>query len=159
MITQHYPYKYKYRNTYINMNMRPQHITITSIKYLISYPINMKVSNQVFTTSNSNKCVGGLCLCMCMLTRAHTNMNKQTFKVKRRVSVSEESMLIWEVKCVKGVRKEMLTFLLPLYTTLPLPKHQTTTHVNIKFITLNLSCLCVYVGARATTLTMYTHQH
>ena len=41
---------------------RPQHITITSIKYLISYPINMKVSNQVFTTSNSNKCVGGLCL-------------------------------------------------------------------------------------------------
>ena len=57
------PYKYKYRNTYINMNMRPQHITITSIKYLISYPINMKVSNQVFTTSNSNKCVGGLCLC------------------------------------------------------------------------------------------------
>ena len=43
--------------TYINMNMRPQHITITSIKYLISYPINMKVSNQVFTTSNSNKCV------------------------------------------------------------------------------------------------------
>ena len=57
MITQHYPYKYKYRNTYINMNMRPQHITITSIKYLISYPINMKVSNQVFTTSNSNKCV------------------------------------------------------------------------------------------------------
>ena len=40
------------------MNMRPQHITITSIKYLISYPINMKVSNQVFTTSNSNKCVG-----------------------------------------------------------------------------------------------------
>ena len=39
---------------------RPQHITITSIKYLISYPINMKVSNQVFTTSNSNKCVGGL---------------------------------------------------------------------------------------------------
>ena len=44
------------------MNMRPQHITITSIKYLISYPINMKVSNQVFTTSNSNKCVGGLCL-------------------------------------------------------------------------------------------------
>ena len=47
--------------TYINMNMRPQHITITSIKYLISYPINMKVSNQVFTTSNSNKCVGGLC--------------------------------------------------------------------------------------------------
>ena len=63
-ITQHYPYKYKYRNTYINMNMRPQHITITSIKYLISYPINMKVSNQVFTTSNSNKCVGGLYLCM-----------------------------------------------------------------------------------------------
>ena len=58
------PYKYKYRNTYINMNMRPQHITITSIKYLISYPINMKVSNQVFTTSNSNKCVGGLYLCM-----------------------------------------------------------------------------------------------
>ena len=50
--------------TYINMNMRPQHITITSIKYLISYPINMKVSNQVFTTSNSNKCVGGLYLCM-----------------------------------------------------------------------------------------------
>ena len=47
-----------------NMNMRPQHITITSIKYLISYPINMKVSNQVFTTSNSNKCVGGLYLCM-----------------------------------------------------------------------------------------------
>ena len=46
------------------MNMRPQHITITSIKYLISYPINMKVSNQVFTTSNSNKCVGGLYLCM-----------------------------------------------------------------------------------------------
>ena len=46
----------------LNMNMRPQHITITSIKYLISYPINMKVSNQVFTTSNSNKCVGGLCL-------------------------------------------------------------------------------------------------
>ena len=47
----------------ININMkRPQHITITSIKYLISYPINMKVSNQVFTTSNSNKCVGGLCL-------------------------------------------------------------------------------------------------
>ena len=46
-------------NTNINMNMRPQHITITSIKYLISYPINMKVSNQVFTTSNSNKCVGG----------------------------------------------------------------------------------------------------
>ena len=46
----------------ININMkRPQHITITSIKYLISYPINMKVSNQVFTTSNSNKCVGGLC--------------------------------------------------------------------------------------------------
>ena len=44
--------------------MRPQHITITSIKYLISYPINMKVSNQVFTTSNSNKCVGGLYLCM-----------------------------------------------------------------------------------------------
>ena len=43
---------------------RPQHITITSIKYLISYPINMKVSNQVFTTSNSNKCVGGLYLCM-----------------------------------------------------------------------------------------------
>ena len=56
--------------TYININInmkRPQHITITSIKYLISYPINMKVSNQVFTTSNSNKCVGGLCLCMCML--------------------------------------------------------------------------------------------
>ena len=54
-------------NTYININInmkRPQHITITSIKYLISYPINMKVSNQVFTTSNSNKCVGGLCLCM-----------------------------------------------------------------------------------------------
>ena len=51
--------------TYININMkRPQHITITSIKYLISYPINMKVSNQVFTTSNSNKCVGGLYLCM-----------------------------------------------------------------------------------------------
>ena len=51
--------------TYININMkRPQHITITSIKYLISYPINMKVSNQVFTTSNSNKCVGGLCLCL-----------------------------------------------------------------------------------------------
>ena len=49
---------------HINMNMRPQHITITSIKYLISYPINMKVSNQVFTTSNSNKCVGGLYLCM-----------------------------------------------------------------------------------------------
>ena len=24
----------------------------------------MKVSNQVFTTSNSNKCVGGLYLCM-----------------------------------------------------------------------------------------------
>ena len=24
---------------------RPQHITITSIKYLISYPIKMKVSN------------------------------------------------------------------------------------------------------------------
>ena len=48
----------------LNMNMRPQHITITSIKYLISYPINMKVSNQVFTTSNSNKCVGGLYLCM-----------------------------------------------------------------------------------------------
>ena len=48
-----------------NINMkRPQHITITSIKYLISYPINMKVSNQVFTTSNSNKCVGGLCLCV-----------------------------------------------------------------------------------------------
>ena len=23
----------------------------------------MKVSNQVFTASNSNKCVGGLCLC------------------------------------------------------------------------------------------------
>ena len=47
----------------ININMkRPQHITITSIKYLISYPINMKVSNQVFTTSNSNKCVGGRCL-------------------------------------------------------------------------------------------------
>ena len=45
-------------------NKRPQHITITSIKYLISYPINMKVSNQVFTTSNSNKCVGGLCLYM-----------------------------------------------------------------------------------------------
>ena len=47
--------------TYININInmkRPQHITITSIKYLISYPINMKVSNQVFTTSNSNKCVG-----------------------------------------------------------------------------------------------------
>ena len=45
---------------------RPQHITITSIKYLISYPINMKVSNQVFTTSNSNKCVGGLsCLYDC----------------------------------------------------------------------------------------------
>lgn len=43
---------------------RPQHITITSIKYLISYPINMKVSNQVFTTSNSNKCVGGLCSCL-----------------------------------------------------------------------------------------------
>ena len=41
----------------------PNHITITSIKYLISYPINMKVSNQVFTTSNSNKCVGGLCSC------------------------------------------------------------------------------------------------
>ena len=36
----------------MNINMkRPQHITITSIKYLISYPINMKVSNQVFTTS------------------------------------------------------------------------------------------------------------
>ena len=29
-------------------------ITITSSKYLISYPINMKVSNQVFNTSNSN---------------------------------------------------------------------------------------------------------
>ena len=56
-----------YTTTYININInmkRPQHITITSIKYLISYPINMKVSNQVFTTSNSNKCVGGLCLCM-----------------------------------------------------------------------------------------------
>ena len=55
-----------YTTTYININInmkRPQHITITSIKYLISYPINMKVSNQVFTTSNSNKCVGGLCLC------------------------------------------------------------------------------------------------
>ncbi len=52
-----------YNNINININMkRPQHITITSIKYLISYPINMKVSNQVFTTSNSNKCVGGLCL-------------------------------------------------------------------------------------------------
>ena len=51
--------------TYININInmkRPQHITITSIKYLISYPINMKVSNRVFTTSNSNKCVRGLCL-------------------------------------------------------------------------------------------------
>ena len=50
-----------YTTTYININInmkRPQHITITSIKYLISYPINMKVSNQVFTTSNSNKCVG-----------------------------------------------------------------------------------------------------
>ena len=57
-------------NMYININInmkRPQHIAITSIKYLISYPINMKVSNQVFTTSNSNKCVGGLCLCMEML--------------------------------------------------------------------------------------------
>ena len=49
---------------------RPQHITITSIKYLISYPINMKVSNQVFTTSNSNKCVGGLYLCMYMYSCA-----------------------------------------------------------------------------------------
>ena len=29
-------------------------ITITSSKYMISYPINMKVSNQVFNTSNSN---------------------------------------------------------------------------------------------------------
>ena len=55
-----------FTTTYININInmkRPQHITITSIKYLISYPINMKVSNQVFTTSNSNKCVGGLCSC------------------------------------------------------------------------------------------------
>ena len=65
--------------------MRPQHITITSIKYLISYPINMKVSNQVFTTSNSNKCVGGLwsglfnmsgcvdseCLVCVLFARAH----------------------------------------------------------------------------------------
>ena len=55
--------------TLTNMNMRPQHITITSIKYLISYPINMKVSNQVFTTSNSNKCVGGLYLCMYVFIR------------------------------------------------------------------------------------------
>ena len=81
----HYPYKYKYRNTYINMNMRPQHITITSIKYLISYPINMKVSNQVFTTSNSNKCVGGLCF-----ARAHllTYLYKQASSVSSiRVSV------------------------------------------------------------------------
>ena len=64
--------------TYININInmkRPQHITITSIKYLISYPINMKVSNQVFTTSNSNKCVGGLsCLGVCARARASTNI-------------------------------------------------------------------------------------
>ena len=57
------------------MNMRPQHITITSIKYLISYPINMKVSNQVFTTSNSNKCVGGLYLCMYVRARYHKSTN------------------------------------------------------------------------------------
>ena len=69
------------RDINININMkRPQHITITSIKYLISYPINMKVSNQVFTTSNSNKCVGGLCLCMLVRAR-HTltlTMNTNT---------------------------------------------------------------------------------
>ena len=41
--------------TRLNMNKTPNTlITITSSKYLISYPINMKVSNQVFNTSNSN---------------------------------------------------------------------------------------------------------
>ena len=54
---------------------RPQHITITSIKYLISYPINMKVSNQVFTTSNSNKCVGGL-----LLLYVHVNVSSISVK-------------------------------------------------------------------------------
>ena len=42
---QHYYYMNKTPNTLI---------TITSSKYMISYPINMKVSNQVFNTSNSN---------------------------------------------------------------------------------------------------------
>ena len=72
---------FTYTTTYININInmkRPQHITITSIKYLISYPINMKVSNQVFTTSNSNKCVGGLCLCMLSARAPTLTLNTPT---------------------------------------------------------------------------------
>ena len=45
-------------------NKRPQHITITSIKYLIRYLHINWVANQVFTTSNSNKCVGGTSTCL-----------------------------------------------------------------------------------------------
>ena len=52
-------------------------ITITSSKYLISYPINMKVSNQVFNTSNSNV-LGSL-----VLVRARDRYQHATIRNKR----------------------------------------------------------------------------
>ena len=82
------------------MNMRPQHITITSIKYLISYPINMKVSNQVFTTSNSNKCVGRartLTITPNLDQPAPTGISQSKAKRVQEYVVAGRCLLMWLV--------------------------------------------------------------